>query len=42
MAKIEILAKLHEQLGDQRTDLAVYHDLAKPFARLAVKEGVQL
>ncbi|MGA7979791.1 MAG: nucleotidyltransferase domain-containing protein [Chromatiaceae bacterium] len=42
LAKLTILAQLHEQLGDQRIDLAVFSDLTKPFARLAVMEGTQL
>jgi len=42
IATPEILAKLHEHLGDQRIDLAVYPDFAAPFARLAVKEGMRL
>jgi predicted nucleotidyltransferase len=39
MSKLEILATLHEQLGDQRIDLVVFPDLSKPFARLAANEG---
>ncbi|MBL0037735.1 MAG: nucleotidyltransferase domain-containing protein [Nitrosomonadales bacterium] len=39
MAKLAILAQLHQQLGEQKIDLAVYADLSRPFARLAVKEG---
>ncbi|MCE9550640.1 MAG: nucleotidyltransferase domain-containing protein [Betaproteobacteria bacterium] len=39
MKKLAILAQLHQQLGDQKIDLAVYADLSMPFARLAVKEG---
>jgi len=41
VAKLAILATLHEQLGDQRIDFAVYPDVTQPFARLAVKEGVR-
>ena len=39
MTKLAILAQLHKQLGEQKIDLAVYADLSRPFARLAVKEG---
>ncbi|CAH1087264.1 nucleotidyltransferase domain-containing protein [Candidatus Nitrotoga sp. 1052] len=39
MTKLTILAQLHQQLGEQKIDLAVYADLSRPFARLAVKEG---
>jgi len=38
-AKLDILARLHQQLGDQKIDLVIYPDLSRPFARLAVKEG---
>jgi len=41
-AKLDILATLHQQLGDQKIDLIVYPDLSKPFARLAVNEGILL
>jgi predicted nucleotidyltransferase len=39
MGKLDILAALHQQLGDQRIDLVVFPDLSKPFARLAASEG---
>ncbi len=39
MTKLAILAQLHQQLGEQKIDLAVYADLSRPFARLAVREG---
>jgi hypothetical protein len=42
MAKLDILARLHQQLGEQKIDLAIYPDLSRPFARLAVKEGEAL
>jgi len=42
MAKLDILARLHQQLGDQKIDLVIYPDLARPFARLAVKNGEAL
>ena len=42
MTKLAILAQLHQQLGEQKIDLAVYPDLSSPFARLAVKEGTLL
>ena len=42
MAKLDILAQLHQQLGEQKIDLAIYPDLSRPFARLAVKGGVAL
>jgi predicted nucleotidyltransferase len=42
MTKLTILAQLHQQLGAQKIDLAVYQDLSRPFARLAVSEGLPL
>lgn len=42
MTKLTILAQLHQQLGPQKIDLAVYEDLSKPFARLAVTGGMPL
>ncbi|TAN53653.1 MAG: nucleotidyltransferase domain-containing protein [Methylococcaceae bacterium] len=42
MTKLDILAKLHQALGEQKIDLAVYADLSHPFARLAHKNGVSL
>lgn len=41
-AKLEILARLHRQLGERRIDIAVYPDTTRPFARLAIKTGVPL
>jgi len=42
MAKLDILARLHQQLGDQKIDLVIYPDLSRPFARIAVKNGEAL
>jgi len=42
MTKLTILAQLHQQLGEQKIDLAIYPDLSRPFARLAVEEGEAL
>lgn len=42
MRKLDILATLHQQLGDQRIDLVVFPDLSQPFARLAIQEGKAL
>lgn len=42
MAKLDILAHLHQQIGDQKIDLVVQPDLARPFTRIAVREGVRL
>jgi len=42
MAKLDILSRLHRQLGEQKIDLVIQPDLSRPFVRIAVKEGVQL
>ena len=42
MAKLDILARLHRQLGERQIDLIIQSDLSRPFARLAVKEGIRL
>lgn len=42
MKKLDILARLHQELGEQRIDLVVYPDCSKPFARLAMREGMPL
>jgi hypothetical protein len=42
MAKLQILASLHRQLGERRIDVAVFADANRPFARLALEHGVLL
>ena len=42
MAKLDILARLHQTFGEQRIDLMIEPDLARPFARIAVDSGVRL
>ena len=42
MAKLEIMGRLHELVGDQRIDLVIQHDLSRPFTRLAIAEGIRL
>jgi predicted nucleotidyltransferase len=42
MGKLDILASLHQQLGDQKIDLVVQSDLSGPFSRLAVRQGIVL
>lgn len=42
MDKLDILAELHGQLGEQKIDLVVFPDLSRPFARLAASQGVRL
>jgi len=40
--RLDILADLHNKLGEQKIDLVVYPDLSRPFARIAAREGVLL
>ena len=42
MAKLRILAWLHEQLGERKIDLVVYADASRPFPRMVMEEGVRL
>lgn len=42
MDKLTVLARLHQILGEQKIDLAIYPDLSRPFARLAMESGVPL
>lgn len=40
--KLDILVDLHRKLGDRKIDLVVFPDLSRPFARIAVAEGIRL
>ena len=40
--KLDVLARLHEQLGEQRIDLTVARDEQRPFVRIAKATGVRL
>jgi predicted nucleotidyltransferase len=40
MDKLAVLAKLHQNLGDQKIDLAVFPDFSKPFARIARQNSI--
>lgn len=42
MAKLEILAQLHQKLGDRKIDIAIYPDATRPFPRLVMHEGILL
>ncbi len=42
MDKLAVLAKLHQTLGDQKIDLAVYKDFSRPFAKIARQSGIPL
>jgi predicted nucleotidyltransferase len=42
MAKLEILAQLHQALGDRKIDIAIYPDTTRPFPRMVMQEAVRL
>jgi uncharacterized protein len=42
MDKLDILAKLHQTIGQRKIDLAVYPDAQQPFAQIALQTGIQL
>ena len=42
MEKIDILAQLHQSLGERKIDIVVYPDSSRPFARLAMENGIRL
>ena len=42
MDKLDILADLHQKLGEQKIDLVVQSDLSESFVRLAVRQGIAL
>jgi len=42
MAKLNILAHLHQQLGERKVDIAIYPDASQPFPRMVMQEAVRL
>lgn len=42
MAKLEILAQLHQKLGDRKIDIAIYPDATRPFPRMVMQEAIRL
>ena len=42
MMKLDILAELHQRLGERKIDIAIYPDATRPFPRLIMQEGVRL
>ena len=42
MTKLEILAQLHQKLGERKIDIAVYSDTTRPFPRMVMQTGVLL
>ena len=42
MDKLEILAQLHQRMGERKIDIAIYPDTTRPFPRMVIKTGVHL
>ena len=42
MEKIDILAQLHQSLGERKIDIVVHPDSSRPFAKLAIENGIRL
>ncbi len=42
MTKLEILAQLHQRLGERKIDIAVYPDSTQPFPRMVIQTGIPL
>ena len=42
MAKLDILARLHQALGERKIDVAVFPDTSRPFPRLVMQDAVLL
>ena len=42
MTKLDILAQLHQQLGDRKVDIAIYPDATRPFPRMVIQDAVRL
>ena len=42
MEKIDILAQLHQSLGERKIDIVVYPDSSRPFAKLAIENSIRL
>ena len=40
--KLDVLARLHRLLGEQKIDLTVAPDDSRPFVRLALAQGLKL
>ena len=42
MTKLDILAQLHQKLGERKIDIAIYPDATRPFPRMVMQEGGRL
>lgn len=42
MIKLDILAQLHQKLGERKIDIAVYADATRPFPRMVMQQGLRL
>jgi hypothetical protein len=42
MDKLDILAQLHQRIGERKIDIAIYPDTTRPFPRMVIQTGVPL
>ena len=42
MDKLEILAQLHQRIGERKIDIAIYPDTTHPFPSMVIQTGVPL
>jgi hypothetical protein len=42
MMKLDILATLHQQLGERKIDLVINENADSPFAKIAIQSGIRL
>jgi len=42
MIKLDILATLHQKLGDRKIDLIIDENADSPFAKIAIQSGIRL
>jgi predicted nucleotidyltransferase len=42
MTKLDILSKLHQQIGERKIDIAVYPDTMRAFPRMVMQAGILL
>lgn len=42
MTKLDLLARLHQRLGEQKIDLIIEPDTSRRLARIAVETGIRL
>ena len=42
LKKLDLLAALHQRLGERKIDIAVYESPDRPFAKIAIENGILL